>query len=116
MQPRVKGQGCHSTDVMLCYGNAIHAKYAMDFRYKLQEHYYLKSSPLQYPPSTIQENQLVFVPIDLTDMTTVYHTVKYIQYYLQLYTTTTINTKIANERLGWKIPNQYINSVIYNIG
>jgi len=122
-----------ATIIMLCRGNSIRAKYAMDSIREIHQHYHTEN-PTKYPTPTIRKDQLLFVPIDLTDLKSIHHAVKCIQQHLELRTEKLKNAIIVEEEDGFArqqrsstststtttsqslIPKQYIYSVICNAG
>eukprot|EP00751_Fragilariopsis_kerguelensis_P042680 CAMPEP_0171009348 /NCGR_PEP_ID=MMETSP0736-20130129/21240_1 /TAXON_ID=186038 /ORGANISM="Fragilariopsis kerguelensis, Strain L26-C5" /LENGTH=268 /DNA_ID=CAMNT_0011440889 /DNA_START=516 /DNA_END=1323 /DNA_ORIENTATION=+ len=87
---------------------------AMDSIREQHQHYHLEN-PMKYPTPTLRKDQLLFVPIDLTDFQSIHHAVKCIQQHLEL-RTSTLQATVATEGLGGRIPTQYIYSVICNAG
>jgi len=103
-----------ATILMLCRGNSLRAKMAMDSIREQHQHYHLEN-PMKYPTPTLRKDQLLFVPIDLTDFQSIHHAVKCIQQHLEL-RTSTLQATVATEGLGGRIPTQYLYSVICNAG
>ncbi|OEU12794.1 NAD(P)-binding protein [Fragilariopsis cylindrus CCMP1102] len=98
------------TIIMLCR-NPIRAKIAMDSIREIQQHLHLEN-PSKYPTSYINKNQLIYIPIDLTNYHSIYQAIVAIKQYIDIQTTAA-NASIDGRTSG---EHCYIHSLICNAG
>jgi NAD(P)-dependent dehydrogenase (short-subunit alcohol dehydrogenase family) len=92
-----------ATIIMLCR-NPIRCKNAINSIIEIQQHLHLEN-PKKYPTVRITKDQLIYVPIDLTDFNSIYKSIICIKQYIDIQ---------ASKLGGGK--NQYIHSLICNAG
>jgi NAD(P)-dependent dehydrogenase (short-subunit alcohol dehydrogenase family) len=99
-----------ATIIMLCR-NPIRAKLAMDSIREIQQHLHLEN-PSKYPTSYIKKEQLIYIPIDLTNYNSIYQAIVAIKQYIDIQTTA------ANLSIGGRTSGEqcYIHSLICNAG
>ncbi|OEU06227.1 NAD(P)-binding protein [Fragilariopsis cylindrus CCMP1102] len=98
------------TIIMLCR-NPIRAKIAMDSIREIQQHLHLEN-PCKYSTSYIKKEQLIYIPIDLTNYDSIHKAVIAIKQYID------IQTNTANLSIGGRTSGEqcYIHSLICNAG
>jgi len=95
-----------ATVLMLCR-NPVRAKKAMDDIRELQAHLHVED-PIRYPTAGITRDQLIFVPLDLTDFHTIRQAAKAIGQHLEL--------RSQSQSQTTKRQPSYVDALICNAG